>query len=154
MPRRPVIPRPRPPRCGDGIVQSDWGEACEPTMSNDPNCTADCRLPGACGDGKVDPGELCDYGTLLNKGDYGTCNSNCTWAPYCGDGVTNGPEQCDLGKVLNTGEYGGCTSTCRLGPHCGDGVLNGAEECDDGLANASATSQCTAACKKYKGNVG
>ncbi len=34
------------PHCGDGIVQNVSGEQCEPTSSNDPNCTADCKLPG------------------------------------------------------------------------------------------------------------
>jgi fibro-slime domain-containing protein len=144
------------PHCGDGEVQSDWGEACEPTASNDPNCTADCRLPGYCGDSKVDEGEQCDYGTGTtadkNSGAYGGCNENCTLAPNCGDGVTNGPEECDLGKDLNTGEYGGCTNTCKLGPHCGDKIINGAEECDEGSGsdgNGTPKSSCTSACKNY-----
>jgi len=140
------------PRCGDGLVQQDWGEACDPLF--DTNCTVDCRLPGACGDGKLDPGEMCDYGTVFNKGDYGTCNANCTLAPYCGDGVTNGPEECDLGHDDNTGEYGGCTSICKLGPHCGDGIANGHEQCDDGPANGSAQSTCSVACIRYTGIVG
>jgi len=41
------------PRCGDGRVQADYGEECEPAMSNDPNCTATCRVPGGCGDGLI-----------------------------------------------------------------------------------------------------
>jgi fibro-slime domain-containing protein len=138
-----------PPRCGDGVVQADWGEACEPSL--DANCNSLCQLDSICGDGKVDPGEACDYGTALNTGDYGTCNSNCSAAPNCGDGITNGQEECDLGTDANTGEYGGCTAQCKLAPHCGDNVVSGPEECDDGPANDSATSSCTATCKKYLG---
>ena len=152
-----------PPRCGDGIVQKDWGEQCEPTSSNDPNCTQDCKLPGYCGDAIVQSqlGEQCDYGTALNTGAYGGCNPNCTLAPYCGDGVTQSPpEQCDLGSQnspLDKPVYGGCFVTCKLGPYCGDGVINGPEECDDGSGpsgNGSATSRCTTQCKKYIIGVG
>ena len=139
-----------PPRCGDGVVQADWGEVCEKEI--DANCNDLCQLDAICGDGKVDPGEACDYGTALNTGDYGTCNSNCSMAPNCGDGVTNGPEECDLGTDANTGEYGGCTAQCKLGPHCGDSQTNNPpEECDDGANNGSATSTCTIQCKKYIG---
>ena len=101
---------------------------------------------------QADLGEVCDYGSARNTGDYGGCNSNCIPAPYCGDGVTNGPEQCDLGVDMNMGDYGGCTATCTLGPHCGDGIMSGPEECDDGTGpggNGSAVSTCTPACKDY-----
>ena len=142
-----------PPRCGDGIVQTDWGEQCEPSL--DPTCTAACKYPGFCGDGTVQPelGEVCDYGTdsngvSLNTGAYGGCNSNCTLAPYCGDGVKNGPEQCDSGTALNTGEYGGCTATCKLAPYCGDDIVQPAyEQCDDGTANGTGGDMCSSACK-------
>ncbi len=43
-PTAPAIPTvPSPPRCGDGVVEADYGEQCEPSMSNDPNCTDACR---------------------------------------------------------------------------------------------------------------
>ncbi|MGO9287978.1 MAG: DUF4215 domain-containing protein, partial [Polyangia bacterium] len=123
------------PRCGDGVVQADYGEQCEPTMTNDPNCTSACRLPGGCGDGIVEPPEQCDDGALFNTGAYGGCAPSCIYAPHCGDGIVNGPEQCDEGTLLNTGSYGGCTAQCKLGPYCGDGIINGPEECDDGAQN-------------------
>jgi fibro-slime domain-containing protein len=133
------------PRCGDGTVQSDYGEECEPTMSNDPNCTDACRLPGGCGDGLIQPPEQCDDGSLFNNGDYGTCAPSCIFAPHCGDGIKNGPEECDDG-ILD-GSYGGCTSTCKLAPHCGDSVINGGgEECDNGPNNGS-DGACTSSCK-------
>jgi fibro-slime domain-containing protein len=132
------------PKCGDGVVQADYGEECEPAMSNDPNCTDACRLPGGCGDGKIEPPEQCDDGALLNVGDYGACAPSCIFAPHCGDGIMNGPEQCDDG-ILDS-SYGGCTSTCKLGPHCGDNVLNGPEECDHGDQNGVDV-LCTSSCK-------
>jgi len=81
-------------------------------MSNDPNCTNACRLPGGCGDGKIEPPEQCDDGALLNVGDYGGCAPSCIYAPHCGDGLKNGPEECDDG-ILD-GSYGGCTPQCKL----------------------------------------
>ena len=121
------------PRCGDGVVQVDYGEECEPTMSNDPNCTNVCRKRGGCGDGIIEPPEQCDNGALNNNGDYGGCAPSCIYAPHCGDGVKNGPEQCDDGILDDS--YGGRTPQCKLAPHCGDGVINGPEECDDGDQN-------------------
>ncbi|MBN2577293.1 MAG: DUF4215 domain-containing protein [Deltaproteobacteria bacterium] len=133
------------PRCGDGTVQEDYGEECEPTMSDDPNCTDACRFPGGCGDGKIQPPEQCDEGELFNNGEYGGCAPSCIYAPHCGDGIVNGPEECDDG-ILD-GSYGGCTGQCKLAPHCGDGKINGDEQCDDGPDNGR-NGVCTASCKE------
>jgi fibro-slime domain-containing protein len=133
------------PRCGDGEVQADYGEECEPIMSNDPDCTDVCRKPGGCGDGKIQPPEKCDDGALFNNGEYGGCAPSCIYAPHCGDAIKNGPEECDDG-ILDS-SYGGCTPQCKLGPHCGDGTKNGLEECDDGDQNGL-DNYCTASCKK------
>jgi cysteine-rich repeat protein len=143
------------PKCGDQVVQTDYGEECEPIASDDPNCTQACRKPGGCGDGQVQAPEQCDDGSANNNGDYGTCAPSCIYAPHCGDGIKNGPEQCDDG-ILDS-SYGGCTAQCKLGPHCGDGVLNsvtpatgvtaGPEECDDGDMNGK-NPNCTISCKK------
>ena len=134
------------PRCGDGTVDADYGEECEPAMSNDPNCTDACRRPGGCGDGKIEPPEQCDDGALNNNGEYGGCAPSCIYAPHCGDGIKNGPEECDDG-ILDS-SYGGCTKQCKLGPHCGDGIKNGPEECDDGDGNGL-DAVCTTSCKSY-----
>jgi cysteine-rich repeat protein len=133
------------PRCGDRVVQTAYGEECEPTMSNDPNCTSACRLPGGCGDGIIEPPEQCDDGAQYNTGDYGGCAPSCIYAPHCGDGVVNGPEQCDDG--VNDGSYGTCTPQCKLAPHCGDGIINGSEQCDDGDQNGK-DGICTSSCTK------
>jgi hypothetical protein len=73
-----------------------------------------------CGNGVLDPGELCDNGTANNLGGYGKCTSSCTPGPNCGDGIKNGPELCDDGK--NDGTYGTCAPGCVLAPYCGDGA--------------------------------
>jgi fibro-slime domain-containing protein len=132
------------PKCGDATVQTDYGEECEPTMSNDPDCTPACRKPGGCGDGKIQSPEQCDNGSALNTGEYGGCAPSCIYAPHCGDGMKNGPEDCDDGT--NDGSYGGCTKQCKLGPHCGDSIVNGEEECDHGDQNGQ-DGLCTNACK-------
>jgi cysteine-rich repeat protein len=134
------------PRCGDGTVQDDYGEECEPKMSDDPNCTDACRKPGGCGDGKIQSPEQCDDGAQFNTGDYGGCAPSCIYAPHCGDGIKNGPEECDDGT--NDGTYGGCTGQCKLAPHCGDGLMNGKEECDNGASNNGKDGVCTATCGK------
>jgi cysteine-rich repeat protein len=128
------------------VVQSDYGEECEPTSADDPNCTKACKHPGVCGDGKVQPPEQCDEGAQLNTGEYGGCAPSCIFAPHCGDGIKNGPEECDDGIVDGSLEvpYGGCTSTCKLGPHCGDGTVNGNEECDHGSNDDGV---CSSTCK-------
>ena len=144
----PTMPLPNcllGPRCGDGIVQDAYGEECEPTSSNDPNCTAACKKPGVCGDDVVTPPEQCDYGSTHNDGSYGGCSPGCILAPHCGDGVKNGPEECDDG--VNDNSYGGCSPQCKLAPHCGDGHVDiGYEACDDGVNNSPADA-CSTTCK-------
>ena len=136
------------PTCGDGIVQLDYGEECEPAMSDDPKCTDKCRNPGGCGDGKIQPPEECDDGALFNNGDYGGCAPSCIFAPHCGDGIPNGPEECDEGTAFNKGEYGGCTAQCKRAAYCGDHIINGPEECDDGDQNGQ-NGVCTDSCKNF-----
>jgi fibro-slime domain-containing protein len=136
------------PTCGDGIVQLDYGEECEPAMSDDLECTDKCRKPGGCGDGKIQPPEECDDGALFNNGDYGGCAPSCIFAPHCGDGIPNGPEECDEGTAFNKGEYGGCTAQCKRAAYCGDRKINGPEECDDGDQNGL-NGVCTGSCKNF-----
>jgi fibro-slime domain-containing protein len=140
------------PKCGDNILQPDYGEQCEPKSwdssippkSTDPDCTSTCRKPQTCGNAVVESPEQCDDG--VNDGSYGGCAPSCIWAPHCGDGVKNGPEECDDGT--NDGTYGGCTSTCKLASHCGDGHTDAPyEECDNG-ANNGTDDICSTACKK------
>jgi cysteine-rich repeat protein len=65
--------------CGDGIVQGGIGESCDDgnTTTAGDGCGPSCRFEtvgASCGDGLVDPLEVCDDGNLLN-GD--ACNPTC-----------------------------------------------------------------------------
>ena len=128
-----------PPNCGDGILQSNF-ELCDYGPNNSDTtyngCTSTCTWGPYCGDGNVDPDEICDEGasnTVYSASGVG-CSYDCEPAPYCGDGVRNGPEECDNGTDDNVGGYGECNADCTQAPWCGDGVVqaNAGEECDDG----------------------
>jgi cysteine-rich repeat protein len=149
------------PHCGDGLVQPEYGEACDDGINDGSlgGCAADCMLP-YCGDGQVQPeyGEVCDDG--INGGGYGRCGADCTLAPlpaspdcsrlerYCGDGVLQADyEECDDGA--NNGRNGHCELDCTLrrGGYCGDGVVDvGYEECDDG--NWVSCDGCSSMCQR------
>jgi cysteine-rich repeat protein len=97
----------------------------------------------ACGNGRVDSGEQCDDGNLVESDG---CTNACI---ACGNGqLTPGLEECDDG---NREEGDACTNTCVLA-RCGDGVQRrdiaegavGFEACDDG--NGVATDTCTNSC--------
>jgi len=98
--------------------------------------------PPTCGDGRVDPGEACDDGNLVDRDD---CRADCR-AAVCGDGVPNvlgkKVEACDDGNPLDTDS---CTTQCKPAV-CGDGVrFQALEACDDG--NGDDSDGCTSACK-------
>ena len=126
-----------PARCGDSIVQSDYGEECDDGSKNvnstDPTaayggCMSNCQRGGFCGDGAKNGTEGCDDG--VNDGTYGTCNPDCTPAPKCGDGVVQDAfgEQCEPTMSNDPN----CTDACRLPGGCGDGKIEPPEQCDDG----------------------
>ena len=98
--------------------------------------------PGVCGDGVIDPGEVCDDGE--GNGPYEQCTPLCRLS-VCGDGfVRLGIEECDEGAAnVDTGH---CRSDCRLAV-CGDGLLFAAlEECDAGKNNGPAYGGCDDDC--------
>ena len=60
--------------CGDGELDVETGETCDPPGAVLPNgaiCRADCTF---CGDGVVDVNETCDDGNIF---EYDTCTSQC-----------------------------------------------------------------------------
>ncbi|MFO0596379.1 MAG: DUF4215 domain-containing protein [Myxococcaceae bacterium] len=126
---------------------------------------ADCSAPRPatpkCGDGTVDPGEVCDDGNT-SSGDG--CSATCTSTERCGDGVVNADfgkgaddpacrsatatgtgckEVCDDG---NTVSGDGCSANCLSDERCRNGIVDaaGAEQCDDG--NQVDTDSCRNDC--------
>ena len=88
-------------------------------IAGTPNQVPDAHRPsassdsgGGCGNGVVDPGEICDDGNQYS--DDG-CSATCSIdnyppvGPACGDGTLDKDEECDDGN-LEDGD--GCTMTC------------------------------------------
>ncbi|MDX2092756.1 MAG: DUF4215 domain-containing protein [Kofleriaceae bacterium] len=152
--------------CGGGTggeVGPDGGaEVDAPLIPPDP----DAREP-RCGDGVLDPGEVCDDGDAEGgDGCAADCSSiepgfacgdpgtPCVPTHICGNGIVEDLETCD---DRNTNSSDGCSLTCALemgwrcdvpgircsAAECGDGIIAGFEECDDGGA---ATPGCSDSC--------
>lgn len=94
--------------CGDGVVQVDEGESCEPDSTSDP-CPSEC-----------DDGDPCTTDAL--SGSASNCNAECTTTPVtslvAGDGC------CPDGANANGDD------DCAA--ECGNGVLEAGEDCDGG----------------------
>lgn len=125
-----------------GSTGSTSGEHVPATSSGTTGAEATSSMEedlSYCGDGVVDPGELCDDG---NQIDDDTCTVQCI-PYYCGDGVIDEGylEECDDGNLIGTD---GCTTACKVAK-CGDGYVQaGVEECDDG--NTSNYDICLSNC--------
>ncbi len=124
----------------DEMLDTTGGSANTTTDSDVPPMRGDSSY---CGDGTVDPGELCDDG---NQIDDDTCTVACI-PYYCGDGVVDPGylEECDDGNLIGTDA---CTTGCKLAV-CGDGYVQaGVEECDD--LNSSNYDICLGDCTVAK----
>lgn len=111
-----------------------------------------------CGNGKLEPGEICDDGNNKNgdgcskdcleqdpEFDCSSPGEPCRDTVVCGNGVLEGDEACDDGNKKGSD---GCSANCEvvepgyscprpgkdcfLLPQCGNGKLERGEECDDG----------------------
>jgi cysteine-rich repeat protein len=101
--------------------------------------TAEVTAP-RCGDGRLDPGEICDDGNSLS-GDG--CSSDCRSNEVCGNRVVDqtAGEVCDNGNQVS-GD--GCSADCQSDETCGNGIVDGLEACDDG--NHLAGDGCSTSC--------
>ena len=108
--------------CGNGITDWDAGESCDPPNPAT-NCSQGCEVM-YCGNGILEPGELCDDGNWVG-GDG--CSSDCKSDETCGNGITDwdAGEECDPPDANND-----CSATCKA-MYCGNGVLDPGETCDD-----------------------
>ena len=98
-----------------------------------------CFVSAKCGNGVIDPGELCDTTDTID------CNGNTCTASACGDGYMNttAGETCESGGMDTTT----CNGALCTAPTCGDAYTNQAvgEACDDGADTALCNADCTAA---------
>jgi fibro-slime domain-containing protein len=106
----------KPRSCGDGHVDSAFGEQCDngPANSDDAyeGCTTKCTFGPSCGDGIVNGTEQCDDGVNTAKyGDTKGCGPGCLKPHYCGDGHWDNlfGEECDNGV---TNGQSMCTDVC------------------------------------------
>ena len=92
----------------------------------DADVTPDAGPQDLCGNGALDPGEMCDDG---NRAAGDGCDAMCRREPYCGDGNRDSGEVCDDG---NNTSGDGCRSDCRSDEECGNGIVDFAvgEICD------------------------
>jgi fibro-slime domain-containing protein len=145
------------PFCGDGILQTQYGEQCDDGSNATPygqttGCARGCLVPPRCGDGRVDTafGEVCDNGSsgpsanAANAYGPGSCTTSCAPGGFCGDGYKDGSEQCDDG-ANNGALTSDCSTTCLI--KCGDGIVEAGEQCDYGTgANNGAYLSCNSNC--------
>jgi cysteine-rich repeat protein len=123
-----------------------------------------------CGNGTIDPGEVCDQGD--NLGGYNGCKSDCLgYDQFCGDNTLDPVEGCDDGNDIDTdtciktctdaNDVTSCTCTAAV---CGDGKVQAdMEVCDDGnqIGNDGCPEMCQAkrylvfvTAGKWSGNLG
>lgn len=106
-------------------VCAETGRTCPPGFVCAPGGVA-CVADNSCGNGVVDPDELCDDGNRLS-GDG--CSSDCQSQEVCGNGIRDIFEACD---DSNLQDDDGCSATCLI-EGCGNDEVQGQYEvCDDG----------------------
>ena len=134
--------------CLDGTrcVTADQLAACTGSAEDAPclidsitgRCEAGACTPTSCGNGVLDPGEVCDDGNQIS-GDG--CSGTCTSAEVCGNGIVDvaAGEGCDCGDAQHLSPLctqpnsddpsAPCDAQCRP-RFCGDGVVDLNEQCD------------------------
>ncbi|HTR54564.1 MAG TPA: DUF4215 domain-containing protein [Kofleriaceae bacterium] len=134
--------------CATMVDPTQEGMQCEMDMV----CRSGMCIPSTCGNGIVEPGEQCDFGSDNGQGTgcETSCQYSCQDSTTCDDGdPCNGVEAC--GAVMDGAQkgqkcYAGtpeadntscgtqmiCVSSACVMAACGDGFTTPPEECDDG----------------------
>src|ERR1041384_7779993 len=107
------------------------GGVCPPGLACARTGTGQVCVQSTCGDGQLDPREVCDDGNNVS-GDG--CPGDCS-AP-CGDGVLDPGEDCDDGNAVAGGSGGGR----RLDPGgaCDDDTLTSHDGCSQSCSAETA----------------
>ena len=156
------------PECGDGLLRgteecddnnATGGDGCSTGCKEEPffTCTqaspSVCSSSIACGNNKVEPGEVCDPpGQNGCKAGCKSFNPDTANPAVCGNSVIEDTETCDPPAVGN-----GCSAACKVengwtcpqagvcfaNPACGDSVVQAGEGCDPPAVGNG----CSAACK-------
>ncbi len=147
--------------CDDGDLES--GDGCsggclvEPFYTCDDSSPTVCTSVIECGNGELEPGEICDPGIPGSSACYDSGARACRGfdralvdSPVCGNNIIELDEDCD-------GDQGeGCTDDCVIEdgfscpaanycirvPACGDGIVQLGEECDVGAASSLPCQDC------------
>lgn len=136
--------------CFIAIALIACGDDDTPASSSAPETSTPSEVAPSgpvCGDGVVEPPELCDDGA--DNGSYYHCAGDCLGpGPFCGDGIVQPDfEVCD--DAGENGEYGKCGYACN-GPaeRCGNGFIEPEHEaCDDGDDDNGSYGFCAADCQ-------
>jgi cysteine-rich repeat protein len=111
--------------CGDGIVQTQYGEECDDgnDIDGDGCNTTSAHCGWTCGDGVVNGGEECDFNDPRPPGTGpdnpyecdNTCHGSGGW---CGDHIlqTEYGELCEGAEGVFDHNPNGCTDTCQCNP--------------------------------------
>ena len=75
-------------------------------------CSADCESDESCGNGQLDPGELCDDGVEV-YGDF--CDATCNTSTLCPTGGLSNEEYCEDGLECTVG---GCATSSSGAAKC------------------------------------
>src|SRR5205823_7001820 len=74
------------------------GVACKTFQAADGTCAYGACHSDLCGNGKIDPGEVCDGDLGVDPTAAETCSPDCKRVFVCGNGVVDDSEQCDDGN--------------------------------------------------------
>jgi len=131
------------------------------TASGDGVCQTEVCVIGRCGNGAVEPGEVCDDGNRIS-GDE--CREDCLSDERCGNGLIDLGESCDCGEndatkpaYCRTSNAMDLEADCDLAcsRRCGDNMVTGTEPCDgtesafscQDLGYYTGTMGCTPVCR-------